>query len=58
MGSVLLPTADAGVAAQVVVLAVATGTVIVAARRRPEVRLFAGGAGLFLFSIVTLRALH
>lgn len=57
-GSVLFPHTDAGVAGQAALLATVTGASLLAARNHPELRILAAGLALFVFSLMSLRALH
>ena len=54
----LLPRTDAGVAAQLGLLAVVVGLALRAAWHRPELRLLVAGGGLTLLGLLGLRAAH
>lgn len=58
VSDLLLPHTDAGVGAQLVVLAVLVGAGSWRTRRRPELRLLVWGIALVLLGMFGLRLLH
>ena len=58
MTDLLLPRTDAGVLAQVVVLAAVFALALWAARRNRDAMVFVGGVAVFTAGLVALRTLH
>ncbi len=58
MIDLLLPSTDAGVAAQFAVVALVSGSALLALRRHPEWRLLVIGAALTAFGAMAIRAIH
>lgn len=58
MSSLLWPTTDAGVLAQLVVLLALVGVALWRWGRQPDARLLVIGAGIALLALMGLRAAH
>ncbi len=58
MTDLLLPSTDAGVAAQFAVVAFAAGAALLALRRHPEWRILVLGLALTAFGAMAVRAIH
>ncbi len=58
MTDLLLPSTDAGVAAQFAVVAFAAGAALVALRRHPEWRILVVGMALVVLGAMAVRAIH
>jgi hypothetical protein len=58
MRDLLLPTTDAGVAMQAVVVAVLFGALLVRTRHDPDLRLLVAGGTVFVAGLFMLRAAH
>ena len=55
---ILLPATDAGAIGQMVFTVLATILAALLLRRRPQLRIFAIGVGVMLFSLMGLRTIH
>lgn len=58
MRQILLPSTDAGVLVQVVVVTAVWACLLVIVRRSAEVRLLVGGLGMITLAWFALRTLH